>query len=124
MRTTSTLYRLFFRLRQLLRLAPTHYLDHPEPGVRILDGMLADKEGWCISECWGSVDGEWQLQRDDEANVFEYDDDAWAHVLARARAGSKPHRRALAFIQANNPDYFDMLIETADGLLNPTGSNP
>lgn len=58
-------------------------------------------EGWAIFHSSGSVDGEWQIQRDDEAQVFESDGQAWKFVYDRAQAGSSPHQEALNFLKEN-----------------------
>lgn len=69
-------------------------------------------EGWGIFETSRSeeseqsiVDGQpygyrpFELQRDDEANTFPTDQEAWTHVVCRALAGSAPHQYALDFLQ-------------------------
>lgn len=67
------------------------------------DNTKADGEGWGVFDCDGSDNGPWQIQRDDEAEVFEDDDEAWLHVLRRAKAGSAYHQAALDFVKEHNP---------------------
>ena len=76
-------------------------------------------EGWNIFEASGSSlneDGEmpYQLQRDDEAAIFEDDTTAWHHVYNRANEGSELHRQALAFLQEfSTPEYEAIIKECA-----------
>lgn len=58
------------------------------------DAAKAQAEGWAMFE----AEGRYQLQRDDEANVFESDADAIIHVAVCAKAGSKLHLEALHMI--------------------------
>jgi hypothetical protein len=72
------------------------------------DNTQAQAEGWFISFCDGYMDekGEprpWQLQREDEREVFASDLEAWAHVVSKARAGSEYHRDALDFLAKHSP---------------------
>ena len=75
------------------------------------------KEGWTVSECGANPDGSRivQLQRLDsqqpELPSFADDRDAWDYVVARARAGSAPHRAVLQ--QVDDVERF--LIEAACG---------
>lgn len=55
------------------------------------DKDRAREEGWGLF----AVDGRYQLQRDDEAGVFESDVDALLFVSAKAIEGSKRHLGAL-----------------------------
>lgn len=42
----------------------------------VFDTDKAADEGWCISECHGSENGPWQLQKCDEQDVFKTDIEA------------------------------------------------
>lgn len=55
-------------------------------------------EGWAI--IWSDSHDRWEIQRDDEQSTFATDDDALAHVQARAAAGSVYHRQCLEFVAA------------------------
>jgi predicted RNA-binding Zn-ribbon protein involved in translation (DUF1610 family) len=57
------------------------------------DEEIAHSEGWGLFE---ASNGEEQIQRDDEADVFSNDDEARAYVRRRAQSGSAAHKRALA----------------------------
>lgn len=67
------------------------------------DNAQAGKEGWGVFECLGSENGDFQICRCDEEEVFPTDDEAWAHVVARAHEGSAYHRAALDYIKKHNP---------------------
>jgi hypothetical protein len=67
------------------------------------DNTQAHEEGWGIFDCDGSDNGRWQLQRVDEDEKFPSDDEAWAHVVAKAHAGSEYHHSALHWIEKNAP---------------------
>jgi hypothetical protein len=69
-------------------------------------------EGWCISECHGSENGPWQLQKCDERDKFMNDMQAWRHVVDYAEAGSEYHQKALQFLQDHNPVEYDCIIDT------------
>jgi len=66
------------------------------------DDTVAEQEGWGLFDCGPNPDGtrEVQLQRIDFPDAgkppFDSDKAVWAHVVARARAGSDLHRAALA----------------------------
>lgn len=65
----------------------------------------AFNEGWCVSECNGSTyfpEGWLDIQRLDEANVFENDWQATAHVHTLAASGSEYHRDAIRYAEENN----------------------
>ena len=63
----------------------------------------AHAEGWDVFECGVRDDGtaRMELQRLDNpacgTPLFRSDEDAW-HLVARARAGSRPHQRALRMV--------------------------
>lgn len=63
------------------------------------DNTQAMKEGWALFE----VDGRYQLQRDDEADVFASDADAHIHVALQAHNGSAYHREAMERIGTRVP---------------------
>lgn len=76
----------------------------PEPDNISFDHAAAAREGWTVSEAEALADGTpgVQLQRidcpEDGQPSFRDDVDAWQHVVARARTGSRLHRRALALV--------------------------
>lgn len=59
-----------------------------------------DKQDKAQTEGWGLfiVDGRYQLQRDDEANMFSSDAQALIYVALKANDGSRFHREALELI--------------------------
>ena len=63
-------------------------------------------EGWDVFDCGCRDDGSQriELQRLDSppcgTPMFASDEDAWRHVVDRARAGSLPHQRALQMVDA------------------------
>lgn len=76
----------------------------PHPGDVPFDHAAAAREGWSVAEAEDLSDGTpgVQLQRidcpEDGQPIFRDDVDAWMHVVARARTGSRLHRRALALV--------------------------
>ncbi len=58
------------------------------------DAAAAQAEGWGMFE----TEGRYQLQRDDEADVFESDGAAIIHVALRASMGDKMHCEAINMI--------------------------
>ena len=98
---------------ELTQTAPTAPFDH----------AAAAKEGWAVVDCGPSFEGapQAQLQRLDAPpdckpvnplrGAAVEDRDAWAHVVARARAGSALHRAALDAVD----DVERMLIEASCG---------
>jgi hypothetical protein len=59
---------------------------------------IGEEEGWGIFLCDDNIE---YIQRDDDAAVFENDDDAIEHVRKRAAAGSRLHQMALAAVVAS-----------------------
>lgn len=92
---------------ELTQTAPTAPFDH----------AAAAKEGWAVVDCGPSFEGAPQSRLQPIAGprdgrlAFTEDRDAWAHVVARARAGSVLHRAALDAVD----DMERMLIEVAYG---------
>lgn len=88
-----------------------------------LDVAAAAKEGWAVVDCGPSFDGAPQAQLQcldappDGKSVSPHhgptteDRQVWAHVVARARAGSALHRAALDAVD----DMERMLIEVSCG---------
>lgn len=71
----------------------------------------AMSEGWIIAECYGSENGDYQLQRIDEDEKFKSDDEAWLYVYKKAHEGSSYHQQALMFLNDNNPQEYQALIK-------------
>lgn len=69
------------------------------------DCAAACDEGWCVFNVDGG--GPLEIERDDEAEVFESDDEAIAHVRRRAKAGSELHQKAITLHDAHNPEDDD-----------------
>ena len=62
------------------------------------DSEIAHQEGWNLFCAEGTEFGFtiWQVQREDDLDVFEDDTSALKSVFANADKGSELHRRALA----------------------------
>jgi hypothetical protein len=73
-------------------------------GLDAFDREAARRDGWVISDCSRYRDGapRIELQKFDDAETklskFRDDREAWGHVVARARAGSVLHIRALDLV--------------------------
>ena len=65
------------------------------------------EHGWAIFDCIGSANSDYQLQKDDEAGVFDSDDDVWEHVCARALENPDGlEAEALEWLRHNCPDEY------------------
>jgi hypothetical protein len=78
----------------------------------VFDNNQSADEGWCISECFGSANGPWQLQKCDEQDVFKTDIEAWRFVVDCAEAGSEYHKQALQFLKDHNRTEHDCIVDT------------
>ena len=84
------------------------------------DWTLAFSEGWNIWHCDGSDNGEWQVCKYDEPDLFDgmpewdEDTDVWAHVYERAARGSVTHQRALNYVKRWNPMEYDCIVKWVD----------
>jgi len=73
-------------------------------GLDAFDHDAARRDGWVISDCGNYRDGapHIELQKFDDPKQgppkFRDDREAWSHVVARARAGSALHIRALDLV--------------------------
>ena len=70
----------------------------------------AHNEGWNIFECGSSEGGKYQIQRIDEAELFQNDEDAIKCVIKKAKEGGELHQKAIDFIKENNLKEFGLLI--------------
>lgn len=84
------------------------------PDRATFDNAIAFDQGWGIFECHGSENGPWQLQKLDESSRFRNDLEAWRLVVDYSKAGSEYHKKALAFLAANNPIEHDCIIDTVN----------
>lgn len=80
--------------------------------ITAFDNNRAIDEGWCISECHGSENGPWQLQKCDELDILKNDLEAWRLVIDYADAGSEYHLKALQFLKDHNPIEYDCITDT------------
>lgn len=71
------------------------------------DSVAAHVEGWDIFECWGSLNGPWQIQKFDDEDRYAEDNEVWSLVRQRAAAGSALHQKALDFLQVHNPREYE-----------------
>jgi hypothetical protein len=78
------------------------------------DNNQAVTEGWYIADCDGSDNGPYQIQKLDDENVFSKDDEAWDHVVAKAREGSAYHLSAIEYIRVYNPREFIFFCDWTD----------
>lgn len=62
----------------------------------------AESEGWVLFEC----DGEIQLQKDDEPNIFASDEDAYNFVKEKAANGSPLHLEVKRFLKLYSPNEY------------------
>jgi hypothetical protein len=75
-------------------------------GWTIADSDAAKAEGWGIFDCDGNDHGRFQLCCYDDPDIqvaFSSDDNAWQHVVDKAREGGALHLKALDFIKTHNP---------------------
>ncbi len=69
------------------------------------------QEGWDIFFSEGSVDGDYQIQRIDEMELFSNDIEAIQFVYKKALEGSKRHRKALSTIVMLNPIELGLIFK-------------
>ena len=67
------------------------------------------KEGWDIFLCYGSDDGDFQIQKIDGTHTFRTDLGALFFVKTMATMKSIRHRRALDFIRIANPKEIERI---------------
>ena len=73
------------------------------------DSIEATKEGWDLYDSTGSVDGDLQIQRNDEQNLLSEDSDAWKIV----KGGSESHHiKAMELLKVNNPKEYKRIKST------------
>lgn len=95
---------------------------YEEAQIRLLEGINeeAARDGWFIAHASGSENGEWQIQKDDEAAVFDGDDDAWSHVWQHAIADpTGVQMRALIWVQRMCPEEFISITKHCGPLHGP-----
>lgn len=61
-------------------------------------------DGWDIFETLSPGHADFEIERDDELELFDSDEAAWRHVVGRAAQGSELHVKALAFLALNAYD--------------------
>ena len=72
-------------------------------------------EGWDIFSIDGG-DEEFQIQKCDEADIFEDDDDAWKHIIDKASKGSNLHKHVLSYFKLNFLEEFSLYTKDAKNL--------
>ncbi len=70
----------------------------------------ASKEGWNVFDCIGSENGSFQIQRNDEDEIFFDDKQVWLFIKEQAEKGSQLHQKALSFIKENNIAEYNSII--------------
>lgn len=78
-------------------------LPKSEPEWTKEDSEAAVAEGWDIYYCLGSLDGPWQVQKNDEEGRYRSDSDVWVMIAQQ----EKPHhQKALEFLKVfNHAEY-------------------
>lgn len=75
---------------------------------RKYDSLTADREGWDI---FNAGTDRAEIQRDDCADRFANDGQAWLHVVKQALAGEETHQRALAHVLFHNPEEWLRVVK-------------
>lgn len=79
------------------------------------DNEQAMREGWAVAQTSGNDDeGDARIERLDEAEKFETDDQAWAHVVRCANEMSIYHINALRFVFERNPSEKKAILDWAE----------
>jgi choline dehydrogenase-like flavoprotein len=95
-------------------IAPTQYHANPANNY---DYDAAASEGWFISEASGNPDGtKWRFERRDESAKFSGDPMAHKFVIDRAGEGSQNHIDVLAWLEANEPKEFEIVMSNANAI--------
>ena len=71
------------------------------------DSELATKEGWDLYDSQGSVDGDLQVQRNDEQGLLNEDLDAWRIVKTQKL---QHHKKAMAMLKARNIYEYNRIL--------------
>lgn len=71
------------------------------------DAEKALKQGWLIINCIGSVNGDFQLQKDDKNTIFEKDCDAWRFVR---NGNDQIHIKAKKLLKLKNFQEYDRIM--------------
>lgn len=69
--------------------------------------IQAELEGWGVFE---TDEGEIQIQRCDEKNIFPDDKAAWEFLISQALYGSITHQRAIKHIKDVSPDEYSRFV--------------
>jgi hypothetical protein len=70
----------------------------------------AEKEGFTVA--YRAGDDTYELQRLDDAEVFQNDQEVWRYVLNRALEGSELHNAVLKFVELHNPEEYNNIIKS------------
>ena len=71
------------------------------------DSELSTKEGWDLYNSEGSVDGDLQVQRNDEQGLLSEDLDAWRIVKTQKL---QHHKKAMALLKMRNIDEYNRIL--------------
>ena len=74
-----------------------------------LINTIAKDEGWGIFYCEGSENGDYQIQKIDEDNVFINDIDAIRFVNKMSLLGSSVHKETIKLIHNLNPKELSLI---------------
>lgn len=72
-----------------------------------LDSELATKEGWNLYDSRGSVDGDIQVQRNDEQGLLKSDIEAWKLVK---EGKEEHHKKAKRILKDQNPNEHKRIL--------------
>jgi len=72
------------------------------------DSYKAIKEGWNLYHSRGSVDGDFQVQRNDEQGLLKNDIEAWKIV---AKGSDTHHLKAKRILKELNTEEYKRIIE-------------
>ena len=71
------------------------------------DSELSTKEGWDLYDSQGSVDGDLQIQRNDEQGLLNEDLDAWIIVKPQKL---QHHKKAMEILKVRNIDEYNRIL--------------
>jgi hypothetical protein len=73
------------------------------------ENAIALKEGWALIPCerFSNSDHFWSIQKEDDADIFKDDLEAWAYLCNNPK--NPLYAKVIKFIQYNSNDHFDDL---------------
>lgn len=92
-----------------------HPGDDPLVDWHRIHGDAAHEQGWSLFECTAHDHAPIELQRDDEAAVFEDDEGAWKWVVWAAQRGDLACATALHILAVESPDEHAAIMDYVHG---------